>query len=526
MADPRPEIVVPPAAGPTEISKIAFDEQGRMFLAERPEPTGAFDFAQLSRRRRRAASCVTSVSCRPAGRRNGGRCPKNIPSASRASCATPMAAWRFPISTTVGDGSTTTAAAVFCGRLARICAPPPIPRRRRNCAIGAPNMSRACKASKAGASAATTRRRCTPISPITTTISTMFPRAAIWATWRSSAPADWRKAGARTSGAKAAPARRRCSASRPADPRDRQNRRRRTNVRCSALVRRRLPRLAVRRPIALRRPAGPTSGADATANASRFPVPRPARWWAAIAASRASWRRRPAPIAPAVRFLWGRAIPAARPRRSIRANGVSACCSGQVVNGQCQPGTPNNPGAPQCQPGQTPPCCGAGYIQTGNICCLSGQATANGTCCPVGETPVGDQCQPIHFTPPGPACCAAGQTQTMNGQCCATANITTQGICCPTAVNPQEPGHCPAQIQSIAACQPGYTRMPDKSCCLDVACVERRQELRENCAAHAGSAAARVATADGRLLSARAALHPRPQTSLRLPALRTRHDRQ
>ena len=49
MADPRPEIVVPPAAGPTEISKIAFDEQGRMFLAERPAPTGSFDFAQLSR---------------------------------------------------------------------------------------------------------------------------------------------------------------------------------------------------------------------------------------------------------------------------------------------------------------------------------------------------------------------------------------------------------------------------------------------------------------------------------------------
>ena len=39
---------MPPGAGPTEISKIAFDEQGRMVLAERPAPTGAFDFEALT----------------------------------------------------------------------------------------------------------------------------------------------------------------------------------------------------------------------------------------------------------------------------------------------------------------------------------------------------------------------------------------------------------------------------------------------------------------------------------------------
>ena len=39
---------MPPAAGPTEIAKITFDEQGRMFLAERPAPTGAFDFVALA----------------------------------------------------------------------------------------------------------------------------------------------------------------------------------------------------------------------------------------------------------------------------------------------------------------------------------------------------------------------------------------------------------------------------------------------------------------------------------------------
>jgi hypothetical protein len=148
------------------------------------------------------------------------------------------------------------------------------------------------------------------------------------------------------------------------------------------------------------------------------------------------------------------------------ADGVSACCPNAVVNGQCQPGAPVTPGNPQCQSGQTPPCCAQGYVQTGKICCLAGQATANGVCCPVGEIPDGDTCQPLHFTPPGPSCCAGGQTQTLSGQCCPTANINTQGVCCPTPINPQEPGSCPAQTQVAPHCQPGYTRMPDKSCCL------------------------------------------------------------
>ncbi len=42
--DPVIELAAPAAAGDTEISKIAFDEQGRMYLAERAAPTGAFDF--------------------------------------------------------------------------------------------------------------------------------------------------------------------------------------------------------------------------------------------------------------------------------------------------------------------------------------------------------------------------------------------------------------------------------------------------------------------------------------------------
>jgi uncharacterized repeat protein (TIGR01451 family) len=46
--DPRIEIRVPPGMGSTEISKIAFDDQGRMLLAERAAPTGAYDFIKLT----------------------------------------------------------------------------------------------------------------------------------------------------------------------------------------------------------------------------------------------------------------------------------------------------------------------------------------------------------------------------------------------------------------------------------------------------------------------------------------------
>jgi hypothetical protein len=45
---PTLEISVPPASGPTEISKIVFDDMGRMFLAERPDPIGAYDFEALT----------------------------------------------------------------------------------------------------------------------------------------------------------------------------------------------------------------------------------------------------------------------------------------------------------------------------------------------------------------------------------------------------------------------------------------------------------------------------------------------
>ena len=47
-ADPRVEIQVSPWDGGSEISKITFDNPGRMLLAERSAPTGAYDFGALA----------------------------------------------------------------------------------------------------------------------------------------------------------------------------------------------------------------------------------------------------------------------------------------------------------------------------------------------------------------------------------------------------------------------------------------------------------------------------------------------
>jgi len=46
--DARVEITIPPSQSASEITKIAFDDQGRMLLAERVATSGAFDFAALT----------------------------------------------------------------------------------------------------------------------------------------------------------------------------------------------------------------------------------------------------------------------------------------------------------------------------------------------------------------------------------------------------------------------------------------------------------------------------------------------
>ena len=150
------------------------------------------------------------------------------------------------------------------------------------------------------------------------------------------------------------------------------------------------------------------------------------------------------------------------------ASGAQACCDGPTVNGKCPPRVP--PGHPVCTPGSTDPnCCANGYVSTGSSCCLASQMTSTKICCPAGDIPSGpgkSQCVPLIQIPRGPQCCAAGLVPAaVTGACCPVANVTTGGTCCPTAVDPKDRTKCPVQIQSITKCADGYTKMPDGMCC-------------------------------------------------------------
>ena len=152
------------------------------------------------------------------------------------------------------------------------------------------------------------------------------------------------------------------------------------------------------------------------------------------------------------------------------AGGAPACCSGPLVNGKC--GTPPPP------PIST---CGTGYVPIGNSCCLASQVTSTGICCPAGQTPSGpnkSQCQKIVIVPiTPPLCCAAGKIPTAGGQCCAPSHVTTAGVCCAGPVDPNHRATCEKLIP-LVACATGYTKMPDGSCCNDRYVGEDRKSCR------------------------------------------------
>jgi len=148
------------------------------------------------------------------------------------------------------------------------------------------------------------------------------------------------------------------------------------------------------------------------------------------------------------------------------ASGSQMCClSGKLSNGQCQ-------SQPKCLTGAGGLQCCAGYTPTGSgFCCLASQMTSTGICCPNGQTPSGpnkSQCKEIVIIPVKikPLCCSAGQTPTRNVTCCPVANVTSTGFCCNVAITTPDRTSCPATTQVIIkGCAAGYTRMPDGSCC-------------------------------------------------------------
>ena len=138
------------------------------------------------------------------------------------------------------------------------------------------------------------------------------------------------------------------------------------------------------------------------------------------------------------------------------ANRSQACCGGPLVNGQCQPPSSTTPPTSKCP---------NGYQPIGSACCLVSQVTSSGACCPSGQTPSGpnkSQCKPPPILiPVGPLClCEAGQIPTASGKCCPPANVTTSGVCCSGPVDPTNRTSCPVPV-----CAAGFTRMPDGSCC-------------------------------------------------------------
>ena len=161
----------------------------------------------------------------------------------------------------------------------------------------------------------------------------------------------------------------------------------------------------------------------------------------------------------------------------VGSNGAPACCAGAVVNGQCAPPPSCAPSAssPNCPPG-----CAPGYAAIGGACCLASQVTSNGVCCPVGQAPGGPNksvCEPIVYIPNGPLCCVSGLIPTASGVCCAPANVTSTGACCSRPVDPNNRSICPARqplvpiVPSTPAtpaapgCAPGYSMTTDGSCC-------------------------------------------------------------
>lgn len=120
------------------------------------------------------------------------------------------------------------------------------------------------------------------------------------------------------------------------------------------------------------------------------------------------------------------------------SNGGQLCCPTALVNGVCEPLKPKIP------TWQCPGCCGTGYVTIGGKCCLKSQATSTGHCCPAGQTPSpdGNLCVPFHWLPKFSQCCASGFVPAGNGKCCASANLTTSGQCCPGPVNPNDRGQC------------------------------------------------------------------------------------
>jgi hypothetical protein len=140
--------------------------------------------------------------------------------------------------------------------------------------------------------------------------------------------------------------------------------------------------------------------------------------------------------------------------------GEQLCCATSLVNGVCDPLKPKIP------EWACPGCCAPGYVKSAGKCCLKSHVTSKGHCCPPGQIASSDGalCVPLHWLPKLSQCCASGFVPTAKGKCCAAANLTTSGECCSTAVNPNDRKQCPTQTSPPESCARGEVRDSKGAC--------------------------------------------------------------
>jgi hypothetical protein len=141
-------------------------------------------------------------------------------------------------------------------------------------------------------------------------------------------------------------------------------------------------------------------------------------------------------------------------------NGEPRCCASALQNGACGSLTSKIPEL-LCTD-----CCATGYVKIKGKCCLKSQATTNGQCCPAGQvvSPDGAHCLTFVKLPKLSLCCASGFVPIAGGKCCAVANLTTSGECCPVAVDAKDRSKCPAKTSPPQPCGPGRVRDARGAC--------------------------------------------------------------
>ena len=152
--DATREIGVPPAEGPTEILENHFDDRGRMFLAERPAPTGAYDFKALTPEGIGRILRYAITDSYQGAPRIWQQVPDEYAIGFRRNTATAMAALPSASITTQPACSTVPRAAVCCGRAASGCASRPIPGSPPDAAIRAGKCRRPARQSHRACAAA------------------------------------------------------------------------------------------------------------------------------------------------------------------------------------------------------------------------------------------------------------------------------------------------------------------------------------------------------------------------------------